>query len=752
MDRCGSGEGLAGRMSYRFDDVEIDPSAFRVTKAGEPVRLEPKAVELLLFLAAQPGRLVSKAEIQAAVWRDTAVTENALTRLVAQIRRGLGDDAREARYIETVPTRGYRFVAPLQGNGNGVPVAGPEAAVSPPPAVAPMAAAEVEPARLRPWAGGLRAAAVLCALLALALAGLAVKRWTARPAVTLIAPSGPGALVEQQVSTSASLNVFPRFSPDGASIAYASLRSGSMEIVLRALAPGAREVAITSDGMQNVQPAFSPDGRLLAYHSVGRGGLWIVPALGGLPRQLTRFGSFPAWSPDGAEIAFQGQSWVGAAEGGYAAGEGSTLWLVPAAGGEPRRLTSVAAVGPGGQGAPAWSPDGRLLAFLAGARVMAVGRDGAGLCETGARFWTTGVAWEKNGRSQIWTGSFGGNWFAWRVPVSPETGAVTGPEQVLASGGETASAWAHPAVSPDGRAIAHVTFRTRYEILSQRVTADGRPASDPAPVVHDVAGRKVPLGLSPDGRRLSFGTMRPGFGRSLWVVDVETGETKLVLEQPRVSWARGWFPDGRRLGYVRAGKDAFGKDAFSLWTIDVDTGDTRELRPLDGFLSWPPIVSPDGRRVAAHGARSGGLDAWVVDLAEGAPRPVSDDAEGVGWPVWSPDGTRLAVEVMRGGDTHVGWLPSDGGPLREVVSAAGQSWPQSFSPDGRRIAYAGQRRGVWNVYSVALDGGDERPLTSHTTPAIYVRYPFWSPRGGRVLYEYAESVSTVWTAPLPPAP
>ncbi len=104
-------------MTYRFEDVEVDAGAFRVTKAGEPVRLEPKAIELLLFLARNPGRLVTKAEIQEAVWRDTSVTENALTRLVAQIRKGLGDDAREARYIETVPTRGYRFVAALAPGG-----------------------------------------------------------------------------------------------------------------------------------------------------------------------------------------------------------------------------------------------------------------------------------------------------------------------------------------------------------------------------------------------------------------------------------------------------------------------------------------------------------------------------------------------------------------------------------------------------------------------------------------------------------
>ena len=746
-------------MSYRFNDVEVDPEAFRVTRAGDPVRLEPKAVELLLFLAANPGRLVTKAEIQSAVWKDTFVTESALTRLVAQIRRGLGDDAREARYIETVPTRGYRFVARLEAaepgsgsngtsRGSGILDGNKDAAreaVSPIRESPATTTGEGAPAPPRGWGRGLRTAAVLAAVLALALGGLAVRRWTARPVVTVVAPTGLDArLVATQVSTSAGLNVFPSFSPDGASIAYATLRNGSMEIVVRGLAPGAREVAITGDGTQNLQPAFSPDGRLIAFHSVGHGGIWVVPALGGVPRQLTRFGSYAAWSPDGSILVFQGQSWVGAAEGNFAAGEGSTLWSVPAAGGEPRPFTTIADVGPGGHGAPAWSPDGRLVSFLAGARVMTVRADGTGLRETSRDLWATGVAWERTGRSQIWTGSRGGNWFAWRVPVSPATGETSGAPEVLASGGD--GGWSHPAVSPDGRSMAYVTFRTRYEILSQGVTADGRPAGHTRPLVPDVAGRKVPLGFSPDGRRLAFGTMRPGVGRSLWVADAESGEAKLVAEQPGVAWARGWFPDGRTLGYVTTGG---AQPAF--WTVDADTGEARERAPIARYLSWPPLLSPDGRQLASHGTRGGGLNVWVVDLAGGAARQVTHDAEGVGWPVWSPDGTRLAVEVMRGGDTRVGWLPSAGGPLREVVTAPGQSWPQSFSPDGRRIAFAGQRRGVWNVYWAPVEGGDERRVTAYDTPALYVRYPQWSPSGDRIAYEYAESTSTVWVTGLPPA-
>ena len=97
-----------------FGDVRVDLAAERVWRGGELVELEPKAFEVLRHLLHNPDRLVSKQELFDTVWERTAVTDNALTRVVAQLRRALGDDARDAHYIETVPTRGYRFIAPLE--------------------------------------------------------------------------------------------------------------------------------------------------------------------------------------------------------------------------------------------------------------------------------------------------------------------------------------------------------------------------------------------------------------------------------------------------------------------------------------------------------------------------------------------------------------------------------------------------------------------------------------------------------------
>lgn len=99
---------------YRFDDVLVEAREFRVFKNGEAITLEPKAFAVLIFLIENRGRLVTKDELLDAVWKDAFVTPNVLTRIVAQLRRALGEDAKAARYIETVPTRSYRFIAEVE--------------------------------------------------------------------------------------------------------------------------------------------------------------------------------------------------------------------------------------------------------------------------------------------------------------------------------------------------------------------------------------------------------------------------------------------------------------------------------------------------------------------------------------------------------------------------------------------------------------------------------------------------------------
>ena len=95
----------------RFDTVEIDLQSFRLLQAGEPLQVEPKSLKLLIVLARSNGRLVERKELINAVWGDAFVTDHVLNRAIGQLRRVLQDDPKQPRYIETVPTLGYRFIA-----------------------------------------------------------------------------------------------------------------------------------------------------------------------------------------------------------------------------------------------------------------------------------------------------------------------------------------------------------------------------------------------------------------------------------------------------------------------------------------------------------------------------------------------------------------------------------------------------------------------------------------------------------------
>ena len=99
---------------FNFADVEVREREFSIVKAGELLPVEPKAFRVLLFLLRNPHRLITKDELLDAVWNDCAVSDNSLTRSIALLRRLLGDDTREPRYIATVPTVGYRFLCDVK--------------------------------------------------------------------------------------------------------------------------------------------------------------------------------------------------------------------------------------------------------------------------------------------------------------------------------------------------------------------------------------------------------------------------------------------------------------------------------------------------------------------------------------------------------------------------------------------------------------------------------------------------------------
>jgi DNA-binding winged helix-turn-helix (wHTH) protein/tetratricopeptide (TPR) repeat protein len=112
--------------SYSFGPFVLDASAYRLVHETGPIALSPRALDLLFLFASRPGVLLTKDGILAELWPDVAVTDNALTQVVSEVRQAIGDKPSTPRYLETVPRRGYRFVATIERleSAAGAPMAG----------------------------------------------------------------------------------------------------------------------------------------------------------------------------------------------------------------------------------------------------------------------------------------------------------------------------------------------------------------------------------------------------------------------------------------------------------------------------------------------------------------------------------------------------------------------------------------------------------------------------------------------------
>jgi Tol biopolymer transport system component/DNA-binding winged helix-turn-helix (wHTH) protein len=695
----------------RFEDITVDIQRMSVTRSGQPISIEPKTFDVLRHLIEHRDRLVTKEELLDVAWRDTFVTPNVLTRAVAQLRKALGDDAFEARYIETVAKRGYRFIAPVSIESRETPAM---------PAPAPVAGPRMSRVGAAALALGLLIAVGAVALLALRYRAPAGSDSTA------------GSL--RRFSTGSQSYSFPSISPDGRTVAYSSDVTGAMEIYTAAFTAGSREIALTSDGGHNMNAEWSPDGQWIAYHSRKKGGIWIVPSGGGTARRVVDFGSQPAWMPDGRSLVFTSDA------GGMAAQ--SLLWSVDLNGGEPRQVTKLGAPR-GGHSKPAISPSGKLIAFTVAhghisTEVWTKSLDGDGGTKLGEG---TRPRFSPDGGAVYWIARTSqGNDTLMRAGID-ERGKPTGPPKVLEE--FAANFVGGFSVARNGTAVLWL-FRSSSNLWTVDVTADGEQGVPPAALTADDVRNTYPS-HSKDGR-IAFHQLASGQPPTAWVMNEDGTERRaLTVGLSFGVWAPQWSPDSRRLFVATAAREQRSKFAW----LDIAT---RQLSPLpistDGVLSQR--LSPDGREIAFHVIDHGGvINVWTQALDGGARRQITFDEEAISYPMWSPDGKWLVVEIKRGDDTQMGVVSKDGGPVELLVTERGQSWPYSWAPDNDRIAFAGARDGVWNIYTVSHKTREVRQLTDFNSVEGYVRYPSWSSTRPRIAFERAEQRGSLWSMALP---
>ena len=416
-----------------------------------------------------------------------------------------------------------------------------------------------------------------------------------------------------------------QIAPDGSQIAYV-IKSAALDrneydttIVIQSVADGVERTVSTAPGRASA-PRWSPDGSQLAYLAEweGRPQLHVVPAGGGEPRRLTSLAAgvgSPVWSPDGSRIAVVSmagsaaatvaQEWPGGTIRhitdtryrfdvvGYTDGKVNNIWIVPVAAGEPWQLTHRSR----DVAAPAWSPDGRQIAFI-----------------------STDDAVDIGFRSQLYVTEVAGE-------AAEESSR--GPRQVSA-GTEAASA---PAWSPDGRRIAYIGRRTGAPAGGNTsiylATTTGEPATEALTADWD---RSVGTGLfsdtwsspspslfwSPDSAAVLFTACDEG---RVSLFRAGSGGVELVIGGERTVALVSAAADGSRLAFA-AGDFTNPSD---LYLCDGNGGGERRLTALNAdLLGKVTLGTPEHLPFTSFDERFT-VDAWLlrpIDQREGERRPL----------------------------------------------------------------------------------------------------------------------------------
>jgi DNA-binding winged helix-turn-helix (wHTH) protein/Tol biopolymer transport system component len=542
------GAGMIGKV--QFGVFELDRSALELRKQGVPIRLGEQPLQLLAALLERPGQIVTRDELQERLWgKETFVDfDLSLNKVVNRLREALNDEASRPRYIETVPRRGYRFIAPVTAESptetsSAIPSTPPQAdntAGEPASTRVPTETSVGETRSVREESRFRNTIVATSIAAVLVVAAVTALLWH-RPR--------RNTLPETKFVTSAA-NCCARLTRDGKLLAYVSPEGGGPPHIWVQQTAGGDAIQVTKGPDGVIGPDFSPDGTHLVF--LCKQGLCTAPTLSGVPTIILNetHAEFPVYSPDGLKIL-------------YRDGTENRAMTVSVDGGEPTSLDlnhEFLVHGP-----PIWSPDGDRILFY-GVRKAETGKtQGWWIAplpagdpkplplpdmekvvddkEIAARAWLR----KKDGSEWlVYTVQGAGVWKMFRIQIS-STGDIKGtPEPITFGAGEIGYS---VSVADDGK-VAYPTFSSRQTTFAIPIDSRGQKSGPTSEVRLSAGTDSYSPSVSRDGRWLAYVEDTPGKSNNIVLTDLESGRNHILDQASRRSnYSVGIASDGSKVSF-----------------------------------------------------------------------------------------------------------------------------------------------------------------------------------------------------------
>ncbi|HKN32916.1 MAG TPA: winged helix-turn-helix domain-containing protein [Terriglobales bacterium] len=685
--------------TFRFGAFELDVRAGELRKRGVRLPLQGRPIQILATLVEQPGRVVTRDELRARLWpADTFVDfEHGLHNAIARLREALGDSANTPRYVETLPRRGYCFIATITQLSAVTDQS--EASVGQPlPATLVFHRSSSVP-RVCQRSLALSAAALVLVCLAAIIGLMAGRRMERKPRLAL-----------HQLTFRRGTVWNARFTPDSNSVIYGAAWEGRPVEMFegrvdsvdgRALdLSGADVLAISSTGEMAVMLHRQRGPSGFDFHGM----LALVPLSGGAPRPIMDQVEAADWGPDGTlAITYH-----------YHAGSKARLeYPIGTVRYESATWLSDVRV----------SPDGRRVAFIEhdhpigdGGFVCVSGPDGhrrlspdygsaQGLvwAPSGKEIWYTAAQGGGSGRSLRAVDLQGRVRELYQVPGTLKIQDVAGNGRVLLVHELIhAGILAHVPGAEGERELGWFDWS-----IDRGLSADGKlmvleesgdaPGGDTWVYLRRTDGSPpVKLGsgaygdLSPDGQWVAAAA--PDFSGQINLFPTGPGQARALHFPALRVYATAWLPDGKRL-LVNASES--GKQA-QLYLVDVGSGALRGLNREGSGNVARGVVSPDGALIAGRGTDGAPL---VLSLAGGTPRRLTGLQDGERILGWTTDGKSIYAAGIGETENSVFVIDVASGRRQlfrtfSPLDKAGLTYlgPPTITADGRYYAYSYNRQ------------------------------------------------------------